>query len=139
GLRWGMLTSRLALGLLPLLVLSLRPWLDDGRRPVWTPIVAAGALLAHPAAAPAVAAILGAAGLLVGLLRPGRPTLRRLVALRLLAVGVTLFWTGPLLVRRAWVVPLAWGEATLAGFAADIGARPLLLVLIVAAPLAWGA
>jgi hypothetical protein len=138
GLRWGILTSRLALGLLPLLVLSLRPWLDDGRRPVWTPIVAAAVILAHPAAAPAVATILGAAGLLVGLLRPGRPTLRRLAALSLLAVGLTVFWTGPLLVRRAWVVPLAWGEATLAGLAADVAVRPLLLVLILAALLAWG-
>ena len=62
-------------------------------------------------------------GLLVGLLRPGRPTLRRLVALSLLAVGVTLFWTGPLLVRRAWVVPLAWGEAGGTETQAPSGAR----------------
>jgi len=34
-LRWGMLTSRLSVGLLPLLALALRPWIDAGRPPVW--------------------------------------------------------------------------------------------------------
>ena len=137
GVHWGMLTSRLALGLLPLLVLSLRPWLGEGRRPVWTPVLAAAVVLAHPAAAPAVAAILGAAGLLAFLLRPDRSTLRRLAGLGLLAVGLTAFWAGPLLIRRAWVVPLAWGEATLTGLITDLGARPVLLVLALTAPLAW--
>jgi hypothetical protein len=137
GVRWGMLTSRLALGLLPLLVLSLRPWLGEGRRPVWTPVLAAAAVLAHPAAAPAVAAILGVAGLLAFLLRPDRSTLRRLAGLSLLAVGLTAFWTGPLLLRRAWVVPLAWGEATLTGLVTDLAGRPALLVLALTAPLAW--
>jgi len=137
GLRWGMLTSRLALGVLPLLLLSFRSWLDRGRPPFWTPVLAAFAVLAHPATMPAVAAIMGSAGLLAILLRPGRRTLGRLAAIALLGFALTAFWTLPFLVRRAWVVPLAWGEATVQGLGASTAGRPVLLALACLTPLAW--
>src|SRR5262249_11796891 len=57
--RWGILTSRLSLGLLPLLALALRAWIDAGRRPVWVPLAAAAVILAHPAHAPVAAALVG--------------------------------------------------------------------------------
>ncbi|HSE95338.1 MAG TPA: hypothetical protein VLD61_05570, partial [Methylomirabilota bacterium] len=56
--RWGMLPSRLSIGLLPLLLLALRPWLESRRVPIWAPPAAAAIVLAHPANGPAVVAIL---------------------------------------------------------------------------------
>ena len=58
---WGMLTSRLSLGFLPLLALALRPWVETARRPVWAPLAAALVVLSHPANAPAAVALLALA------------------------------------------------------------------------------
>lgn len=135
--RWGMLTSRLSLGLLPLLVLALKPWIETGRRPVWAPVLAAAVVLAHPAGAPAVAAVLLVATLLAVALRPRRATLRDAFGAAVLAVALTAFWTLPLLARRAWLVPLAWGDFSLGGLLDEVRRRPVLLATAVTAPLAW--
>ena len=49
---------------------------------------------------------------------------------------LTAFWSLPFAVRRAWVVPLAWGDLSL-GLPADLVGRPVLLALGVAALSAW--
>jgi hypothetical protein len=139
GVRWGILTSRLSLGLLPLLALSLRGWIEIGRPPHWAPLATAAVVLAHPAHAPAAAAILGVATLLALALRPRRRTAAEALAVVTLAFGLTAFWLIPLVARRAWVVPLAWGEVGLGGFAGEVRARPVLLAVAAGALLAWGA
>jgi len=137
GLRWGMLASRLSVGCLALFVLSLRPWVERGRTPIWTPIAAAAVVLAHPASTPAALAILTVAILLSLALRPQRRTVTDGLAVAALAGALTGFWTVPLLLRRAWVVPLAWGDFTMVGFFGEMWARPVLLLTVLAAPLAW--
>ncbi len=136
GLRWGMLTSRLSMGCLPLLALSLRPWIETGRTPVWAPVAAAAIVLSHPANAPATVIILGAATLLCAALRP-RGTLLTAVTLAGIAVALTAFWTFPFIGRRGWVVPLAWGQASEIGFLGAVRSQPILLVIGLGALLAW--
>ena len=136
-LRWGILTSRLALGLLPLLALSLRPWLDTGRAPVWAPVVAAAIVLAHPATVPAAAVLVGTGALLALVIRPRGQTLRDGLAIVGLAGGLAAFWLLPFVARRGWVVPLAWGEADLGQILGQLAAHPLLVALAACAALAW--
>ena len=136
-LRWGILTSRLSLGLLPLLVLALRPWLDGGRLPGWAPALAAALLLAHPAGAPIAAGVLGTAALLALALRPRRQTLVEILAVLGLTLALVAFWALPFVARRAWVVPLAWGEADLGRVLHALFGRPVLLAVGLCAPLAW--
>jgi hypothetical protein len=133
---WGALTTRLAVGLLPLLALALRPWVEEGRRPRWAPPLAAFAILAHPAAVPAVGALL-ALSVATVLRRTGRAGVAEACRLGVLALALPAFWTVPLLVRSAWMVPLAWGPATLGAVGAEITARPLLMALGASAVLAW--
>jgi hypothetical protein len=136
-LRWGILSGRLGLGLLPLLALSLRPWVDADRRPTWAPVAAGALVLAHPASAPAGVVLLGLAALLAVILRPRRSTL--LDAAGVLGLGGLLaaFWLLPFLARRAWVVPLAWGEVDLGRVLGGLAARPLVAGLGALALLAW--
>ncbi len=136
-LRWGMLTTRLSLGFLPLFVLALRPWIEAGRLPIWAPLTAAAVVLSHPANTPAVLAIFAIAAFLAYALRPRRRTLGDALAVAALGAALSAFWTLPLLVRREWLVPLTWGELTLAGLFGEIWARPVLLAIAAAAPLAW--
>lgn len=136
-LRWGMLTSRLSLGVLPLLALSLRPWIEAGRRPIWTPIAAAGVLLAHPAHGPAAGTILAVGTVLALARRPRRQTVVEALGVVALAAALVAFWILPFVVRRAWVVPLAWGHVGLGGFLMEVRSRPALLVVGVGALLAW--
>ena len=136
-LRWGMLTSRLALGLLPLLVLSLRPWVESGQRPAGTPAVLAALVLAHPASVPVAAGVLAAATLLGAMLRPARPVLLEALAAGGLALALAAFWLLPLAVRSDWLVPLAWGESDLGRVLAEPFGRPVLLAVAAAAVLAW--
>ena len=136
-LRWGTLTARLGLGLLPLLALSLRPWIEAGRRPTWAPFVAGAIVLAHPASAPAAVVLVGLAALLAAVLRPQRSTLLDGAAVLGLGGLLAAFWLLPFLARRAWVVPLAWGEADLGRVLGGLAARPLLAGLGVLALLAW--
>ncbi len=138
-LRWGILTSRLSLGLLPLLLLALRPWLDSGRPPIWAPVLAAAVILAHPSGAPAMAALLTCAALLALAVRPRRRTLGDVLAVVVLGLALCAFWALPFVARPGWVVPLAWGEADLGRLAADLARRPVLIALAPCVVLAWGA
>jgi hypothetical protein len=138
-MRWGILTPRLSLGLLPLLALALRPWVDAGRAPVWAPIAVAAIVLAHPAHAPVAAGMVALAAMLALALRPRRATLADLAAVVGIAGALVAFWLLPFLARRRFVVPLAWGDVGLGGFVAAARARPILLLLGAAAVLAWGA
>jgi hypothetical protein len=137
--RWGILTSRLSLGLLPLLALSLRPWIESGRVPVWAPVAAAAVVLAHPAHAPVAGGIVAVAFLLALVLHPGRRTARQALAVGALGATLVAFWLLPFLARRAWVVPLAWGDIGLGAFLDESRRRPILLALALGALLAWGA
>src|SRR5262245_32897591 len=136
GLRWGGLTTRLGLAWLPLLALALRPWIESGRLPRWAPPLAALAILSHPTTVPAVAAMLGLAALLALLAHPGRGTVLQAVTTVVLTFTLTAFWSLPFVVRRTWVVPLAWGDLSL-GFPSDLGGRPVLLLLGMVALSAW--
>jgi hypothetical protein len=136
GVRWGSLTTRLGMAWLPLLALSLRPWVDSGRPARWAPPLAALALLSHPSTLPSVTAIVGLAAALALLARPGRPTLAQAGALTAFTMLLTAFWTLPFAMHRAWVVPLAWGDLSL-GLPGDLAGRPVLLALGIGALSAW--
>jgi hypothetical protein len=136
GVRWGTLTTRLGLAWLPLLALALRPWVDGGRLPRWAPPVAALAILSHPTTLPSVVVLIGLAAALSLLARPERRTLRQAAATVGLSLALTAFWSLPFALRRAWVIPLAWGDLGL-GLPGDLAARPVLLALAATAPLAW--
>src|SRR5262245_4005820 len=123
GLRWGSLTTRLGLAWLPLLALALRPWVEGGRLPRWAPPLAALAILSHPSMLPPVVALLGLATVLAVLARPERRTFGLAAATAALVFGLTAFWSLPFLVRRGWVVPLAWGDLSL-GVPGDLAGRP---------------
>jgi hypothetical protein len=138
-LRWGTLTTRLGLAWLPLLALALRPWVEGGRLPRWAPPLAALAILCHPATLPPVVALIGLATALSLLARPERRTVGQAAATLTFSFALTAFWSLPLVVRRAWVIPLAWGDLSL-GLPGDLWARPVLLGLgITATVLAWAA
>jgi hypothetical protein len=136
GVRLGTLTTRLGLAWLPLLALALRPWIEGGRLPRWAPPLAALAIVSHPTTLPSVLALVGLATALSLLARPERRTLRQAMTIIGLSLALTAFWSLPFTVRRAWVVPLAWGDLGL-GLPGDLAARPVLLGLAVTAPLAW--
>ena len=136
GLRWGTLTTRLGLAWLPLLALALRPWVEGGRLPRWAPPLAALALLSHPSTLPSVVALLGLAAVLAVLARPERRTVAQAAATGGFILVLTAFWSLPLVVRLAWVVPLAWGDLSL-GLPGDLPERPVLLALGMTALLAW--
>jgi hypothetical protein len=138
-LRWGMLTSRLPLGVLPLLLLAVRPWLDDGRSPVWAPVLVAAVILGHPSGGPTMAALLTGAALLALTVRPRRQTLADMLAVLLLGLALSAFWALPLVVRPGWVVPLAWGETDPGRLLGDLVRRPVVAGLAPGAVLAWGA
>jgi hypothetical protein len=136
GVRWGSLTTRLGLAWLPLLALALRPWVDGGRLPRWAPPLAALAILSHPSTLPSVVALLGLATALALLARPERRTFRQAIATTGLAFALTASWSLPFLVRRAWVVPLAWGDLSV-GLPGDLPGRPALVALGATALTAW--
>lgn len=123
--------------MLPLLALSLRRWLDAGRLPVGVPVLAAVLLLAHPAGVPVAAGVLGTAALLALALRPSRRTVVEILTLVGLTLALVAFWALPFVVRRGWVVPLAWGETDVGDLLRDLVGRPVLLAVALCAPLAW--
>jgi hypothetical protein len=133
GVRWGLVAARLGCGLLPLLALSVLPWLESGRRPRALPaLLLAAVVLAHPAhAAMAVIVIVAAALAAEGAL--ARRLLRALVVVAL-GLGVAAFWLLPLLahllVGPPMALALAWSDSSLGGLAAAFAGRPLLLVLL---------
>jgi hypothetical protein len=136
GLRWGSLTTRLGLAWLPLLALSLRPWVEGGRLPRWAPPLAALAILSHPSMLPSVVALLGLATALAVLARPERRTVAQAAATSAFVLALTAFWSLPFAARGAWVVPLAWGNLAL-GLPRDLPGRPVLLALGMTTLLAW--
>ncbi|HEV8309262.1 MAG TPA: hypothetical protein VGW35_16505 [Methylomirabilota bacterium] len=136
-LRWGILTSRLSLGFLPLLALALRRWIETGQPPRWAPPAAAAVVLCHPANAPAAATLMILAAGLTLVLRPGRPTLLAAGAVASFTLALTAFWTLPFAVRHAWVVPLAWSHLGPWALLAQLGSRPLLVLIGIGALLAW--
>jgi hypothetical protein len=85
---------------------------------------------------PSVAAIVGLGAFLALLARPVRGTLAQAGALAAFTALLTAFWALPFAVRRAWVVPLAWGDLSL-GLPGDVAGRPVLVALGVAALSAW--
>ncbi|HKZ04933.1 MAG TPA: hypothetical protein VJU81_05625 [Methylomirabilota bacterium] len=140
GVRWGLVAARLGWGLLPLLALSLLPWLEGPRRPRAAPaLLLAAVVLAHPAhASTAMAFIVVAALVAEG------PRVRRLAtALVVLAVGlgVAALWLIPLVAHLVIAPPMAlaltWGDSSLPGLAAAVASRPLLLLLLAVSVAGW--
>jgi hypothetical protein len=129
-LRWGTMTGRLAFGLLPLLLLALRPWVEGGSPARWAPLVGAAVILAHPVAVPPALVVLATAGLIALARQPRRRVVRTALVLLGLMHLLAAFWLLPLLARRAWMTPLAWGTFSAADLAAEILARPIFVALV---------
>ena len=128
GVHIGMVGARLAWALVPLLLYTLVPWIEDARRPSWSaPILIGAILLLHPAELPAAVALIALAAL------ARSPRARRLaVAAVVLAVAaaLTAFWTVPLVVRLAETRALAWGGPPRVGlFGGVLGLLALLGLL----------
>ncbi len=134
GLRWGLVAARLGWALLPLLALALRRWTERETPPLAAAWLLAAIVLTHPAHAPAGLCLV----FLAASQGPGRRSARMTYAavIALAAGGLAAFWLVPLLAHLEMALPLAWGDASLAGLAAQIGTRPLLLALAVAAAVA---
>ncbi len=131
GVHIGMVGARLAWALLPLLLLALRPWIEDrAPAPALVPPLLAALVLAHPAALPAAVVLTLLAALAA---EPRRGRLRVALALLALAAGLTGFWTVPLLARLAHTRALAWGALTVADLADAVLRQPLVPVLLGAA------
>jgi hypothetical protein len=135
GLRWGLVAARLGWGLLPLLALSLLPWLEDTGRPRVRPaLLVAAVILAHPAHLPAALALV----LLAGLGAPGgwRAWWRNAALVLGAGLGIAAFWLLPLMAHLMagppMALPLAWGDASPSALASGFARRPLLLVLLAA-------
>jgi 6-pyruvoyl-tetrahydropterin synthase related domain len=142
GLRWGLVAARLGWGLLPLLALTLVPWLEGNRRPRALPaLLFAAVVLAHPAhAALAVVLVLLAAAMSAGSVH-GRVASALVVIAS--GLGIAAFWLLPLIVHLVagppMALPLAWADASLRGLVAGFASRPLLLVLLVLNLAGWAA
>jgi len=138
GLRWGLVAARLGWGLLPLLALSLLPWLRGAaaRPPLHAAVLLAAVILTHPAHVPmACAMVLLAAALAPG---PAEERARQVGLVLALAAGLGAFWLLPLLARLPMALPLAWGDASLLGLARRLVDYPLLAVVTAANVVAWG-
>lgn len=140
GLRWGLVSARLGWGLLPLLALSMLPWLEGSRRPrVGPALLLAAILLAHPAHLPAGVLLV----LLAGFASPGgwRAWWRDAAIVLGVGLGMAAFWLLPLVTHLAagppMALPLAWGDASLSALAWGFARRPLLLVLLAANVAGW--
>src|SRR5438132_13892354 len=125
GAHIGMLGARLSWALIPLLLLVLVPWIEEGGRPSRVAaLILAAIVLTHPAMLPAAVTliVIGAAA---------RPPWRARLAAGLLglafAAALTAFWTVPLLFRLEHTRALAWGEAPTIGV---FGAALALLALV---------
>ena len=131
GLRWGLIAARLGWGLLPLLMISLRRWTSRESSPMGAAFIVAAIVLIHPAHAPAALVLVG----LAACQGPGSRTMRSAGAARLVAcaAGLSAFWIVPLVAHLEMALPLAWGDASVAALAWQVGARPLLLALVAGA------
>jgi hypothetical protein len=159
GVRTGMVAARLGAALLPLLALVLRRFADGSsidappatsgtRMPLAVMPLIATVALTHPAHVPAAAVLV----LIVAWLRPAvhargirSPRWPRLACSTLAppllaltgAAALTGFWSVPLLARLGETRALAWGRLTAGDFGLDLLTRPLLLVLLALAVVAW--
>jgi hypothetical protein len=125
GVHVGMLGARLAWALIPLLLLVLVPWIEQGARPPRAAaLVVASIVLTHPAALPAAVALI-AIGAVVR--PPRRQRLAGALPVLAIAAALTAFWTLPLLFRLENTRALAWGEAPAVG---GFGAALALLALV---------
>ena len=125
GVHIGMLGARLAWALIPLLLLVLVPWIENGGRPPRVvALIVAAIVLTHPAALPAAVALIVAGAI-------ARPPWRARLAAGLLslalAAALTAFWTVPLLLRLEHTRALAWGDRPGVGV---FGAALALLALV---------
>ncbi|MGH7355301.1 MAG: hypothetical protein ACRELS_12105 [Candidatus Rokuibacteriota bacterium] len=135
GVHTGMAPARLGWALLPLLVVALRRWTDEGGRFPFATAVPLLALvtLTHPAHLPAAVALVATCAAL------GVPGVHRVCRLAVgaaalgLAASLTAFWTLPLLARLDETRALAWGDLAVGR---TLLAHPLLIVLLVLAALA---
>ncbi len=129
GLRWGLVSARLAWGLLPLLALALLRWVEGTGRPsLWGAPLLAAIIVTHPAHAPAAVALI-----LLAVFPGIRPTRARIdVALFLLLSGVGLagFWLIPLLAHLEMALPLAWGNNSLGVITHLFKDVPALIILL---------
>jgi hypothetical protein len=139
GLRWGLVASRLGSGLLPLLALSLLRW-SAGASPhaPWAAPLLAAIILMHPAHAPAGVLLVALAAWARSREAPGAWRDAALIALS--GTGLAAVWLLPLLAHLSMALPLAWGDASLAGLVRPLASRPLILVMATAwAWVAWPA
>ena len=108
GVHVGMLGARLAWALVPLLLLALVPWIEEGGRPSRVAaIVVAAIVLMHPAALPSAVTLIVLAALARA---PRGARLAQALPILALAAALTAFWTLPLLLRIENTRALAWGE-----------------------------
>ena len=130
GVRTGMIAARLGWALLPLLVLSLARWVEEGgSRPAGVAPVLAAIVLAHPAHLPAALLYLALAAVVGRGYKPYR--LFQAAWLGLTAALFTAFWTVPLLAHLGESRALAWGDPAGEILQRLLGAGPLPAVLLV--------
>jgi hypothetical protein len=125
GVHIGMLGARLAWALIPLLLLTLVPWIEDGGRPSrGSALVIAAIVLTHPAALPAAVTLI-VVGAVVR--RPRRARLADALLTLAVAAALTAFWTVPLVFRLDNTRALAWGEApSIGGFGVGLALLALI-------------
>jgi hypothetical protein len=131
GVHYGTLPTRLAWALLPVLALTLEPWINDSERSPWgSALLLAIITLIHPVQVPAAVALVAVAAWSAA----GRPARRVGGALVIigLAVLMTAFWTLPLLARLGYARALAVSQ--LAPLQ-QLTTYPLLAVLLILAAL----
>ena len=136
GLRWGLVAARLGWGALPLLGVSLLPWVRGSPRfPLAAPPLLAAVILLHPSHAPAALALLALGAWAGGGSRSGNWI--RAACAAALGLGLAAVWLVPLGAHLRMALPLAWGEASLAALTMGLALRPLVLVLALASVAAW--
>jgi hypothetical protein len=129
GVHTGMVGARLAWALLPLLLLALVRWIEDGGRlPRLAAPILAAIVLTHPAQLPAAVALVLLAAHVA---KPRRERFRAAAGLLAVAAALTGFWTVPLLARLEHTRALAWGELTFPA-TVDTFARQLLVPVLLA-------
>ena len=129
GLRWGLVSARLAWGLLPLLGLALVRWVEGAPRPpLWAAPLLAAIIVTHPAHAPAafvlvlLAAWSGPA--------PGGGRWRQAALVLSVGVGLSAVWLLPLLAHLRMALPLAWGDSSPRLLTNLVSQQPTLLLLL---------
>ncbi len=129
GLRWGLVSARLAWGLLPLLGLALLRWVEGAPRPpFWAAPLLAAIIVTHPAHAPAafvlvlLAAWTGPA--------PGGGRWRQAALVLSVGTGLSAVWLLPLLAHLRMALPLAWGDSSLGLLARFFLQTPSLIPIV---------